>query len=102
MHMNMQQLLRLCQTTGPYSTVIGRDAGISVTLTDGPAPGRKCPYTATQSACNTCYMQGNERRLSSSHRPYGYSGKCDRCGLFGHKTSQCCQQLSPELDVQHE
>lgn len=86
---------------GPYNTAVERNALLMITITDGACAGHRVPYTATQSSCALCYDPVTKvKKSTGNHKPYCYNGMCNKCHLFGHKDTQCCQQLSREPAIQ--
>ena len=86
---------------GPYVTGVGREASLQITMTEGAGAGRRVPYTATQAPCLQCYdVSTREKKKTGNHKPYCYNGQCSKCHLYGHRYSQCCQQLPKEQAAQ--
>lgn len=95
------QDVRSQDAKGPYNNVVERNASLMITLTDGAGAGHRVPYTATQSSCAVCYDPVTKaKKNSGNHKPYCYNGMCNKCHLFGHRDSQCCQLLVREQAAQ--
>jgi len=78
----------LTMAEGLYSERIGPERGLCIV---GYKAGTVWPYTATDKVCSKCH--GSDANKKCNPPCLGLS-PCDKCKLFGHKTSQCLQQLT--------